>query len=164
MKKMTLGDLSLSSTGQTVTAVGQSATKTADLRGTAELFIVRSPLWEMTIAHHRWNNGDRDVRLYDRGTAPQRFDSFRRSRRLGLTPVGTGGECYAELMQAQMGENDHPTLRKVDLADLALGAGCDVQAALTRMGAKVGTRASLIRTPANVASSTALGFPATPSR
>ena len=43
-----------------------------------------------------------------------------------------------------MGENDHPTLRKVDLAELSLGAGCDVTAVLTRMGAKVGTRESLI--------------------
>jgi hypothetical protein len=97
----------------------------------------------MTIAHNRWNNGDRDIVLHDRGTAPLRFDSFRRSRRLGLTPVGTD-ECYIELMQAQMGENDHPTLRKVDLAELSLSADCDVTAVLTEMGAKVGTRASLI--------------------
>ena len=47
-------------------------------------------------------------------------------------------------VQAQMGENDHPTLRKVELAELSLGAGCDITAVLTKMGAKVGTRASLI--------------------
>jgi hypothetical protein len=143
MKEMTLGDLYLAPTGRTVPVTGQSATKTDDLRGTAELFTVRSPAWEMTIAHNRWDNGDRDIVLYDRGTAPQRFDRFRSARRLGLTPVGTG-ECYVELMQAQIGENDHPTLRKVELAELSRGAGCDVRAVLTKMGAKVGTRASLI--------------------
>ena len=47
-------------------------------------------------------------------------------------------------MQAQMGENDHPTLRKVELEELSRVAGCDVTAVLTKMGAKVGTRASLI--------------------
>jgi hypothetical protein len=144
MKDMTLGDLHLASTGQIVPVMGQSATKAADLRGTAELFSVRSTAWEMTIAHNRWSNGDREIVLHDRGTAPQRFDSFRRSRRLGLIPVGTDDECSVELMQAQMGENDHPTLRKVDLAELSLGADCDVTAVLTEMGAKVGTRASLI--------------------
>ena len=97
----------------------------------------------MTIAHNRWINGDRDVRLHDRGTAPQQFDRFTSTGRLGLAPVGTD-ECYVELMQAQMGENDHPTLRKVELEELSQGAGCDVEAVLTKMGAKVGTRASLI--------------------
>ncbi len=143
MNEMTLGDLHLASTGRTVAVTGQSATKTADLRGTAELFSVRSPAWEMIIAHNRWSNGDQDIVLYDRGTAPQRFDRFRSARRLGLTPVGTG-ECSVELMQAQMGEGDHPTLRKVELEELSLGAGCDVTAVLTKMGATVGTRASLI--------------------
>jgi hypothetical protein len=141
---MTLGGLHLSSAGHTIPTTGQSATKAADLRGTAELFNVRSPTWVMTVAHNRWNNGDRDIVLYDRGTAPQRFDSFRRSRRLGLTPVGASGDCSVELMQAQMRENDHPALRKVDLDELAQGAGCDVTAVLTKMGARVGTRASLI--------------------
>ena len=62
MNEMILGGLHLASTGRTVPVTGQSAaTKTADLRGTAELFSVRSPEWEMTIAHNRWNNGDRDV-------------------------------------------------------------------------------------------------------
>jgi len=143
MKEITLGDLRLESAGRTVSRDGQSATKTDDLRGTAELFTVRSPAWKMTIAYNRWDNGDRDVVLYDRGTAPQRFDSFRRSRRLGLNPIGTD-ECYVELMQAQMEENDHPALRKVELAELSLGAGCDVTAVLTRMGARLGTRAALI--------------------
>jgi hypothetical protein len=111
MNEMILGDLHLASTGRTVAARGQSATKTANLRGTAELFSVRSRAWEMTIAHNRWNNGDRDIVLHDRGTAPQRFDRFRSTDRLGLTPVGTD-ECYVGLMQAQMGKNDHPTLRR----------------------------------------------------
>ncbi len=143
MKEMTLGDLHLAPTGQTVPVMGQSATKTDDLRGTAEFFTVRSPEWEMTIAHNRWDNGDQDIVLHDRGTAPQRFDRFRSARRLGLTPVGTG-ECSVELMQAHMGENDHPALRKVDLAELSQGVGCDVTTVLIKMGAKVGTRASLI--------------------
>lgn len=143
MKEMILGDLHLASTGRTVPVVGQSATKTADLRGTAELFSVRSPAWEMTIAYNRWKNGDRDIALYDRGTAPQRFDRFISARRLGLTPIGTG-ECSVELMQAQMGENDHPTLRKVELEELSQVADCDVTAVLTKMGATVGTRAQLI--------------------
>jgi len=143
MKEMILGDLHLASAGQTVRRTGQSAAKTDDLQGTAELFSVRSPEWEMTIAYNRWDNGDQDIALYDRGTAPQRFDSFRRSRRLGLIPVRTSGECSVELMQAQMGENDHPTLRKVELTELSLGAECDITAVLTGMGAKVGTRASL---------------------
>jgi len=30
--------------------------------------------WEMTIAHNRWNNDDRDIRLH--GTGPQQFDRF----------------------------------------------------------------------------------------
>ena len=164
MKEMILGDLRLASTGRTVRVMGQSATKTDDLRGTAELFSVRSAKWEMTIAHNRWNNGDRDIVLHDRGTAPQRFDSFRRSRRLGLIPVGTGGECYVELMQAQMRENDHPTLRKADLVELSLGAGCDVTAVLTEMGAKVGTRAALIGDASNKRSLYCARFPATPPR
>ena len=112
----------------------------------------------MTIAYNRWDNGDRDVVLYDRGTAPQRFDSFRRSRRLGLIPIGTG-ECYVELMQAQMGENDHPTLRKVELAELSRDADCDVTAVLTEMGAKVGTRASLIGDTSNHGSRYCARFP-----
>ena len=143
MKEITLGDLRLASTGRTVSRDGQSAAKADDLRGTIELFTIRSPAWKMTIAYNRWDNGDRDVVLYDRGTAPQRFDSFRRSRRLGLIPIGTD-ECYVELMQAQMADNDHPTLRKVELAELSLGAGCNVAAVLAQMGAKVGTRAELI--------------------
>ena len=43
MKEMILGDLRLAPTGRTVRVMGQSATKTADLQGTAELFSVRSP-------------------------------------------------------------------------------------------------------------------------
>lgn len=35
-------------------------------------------------------------------------------------------------------------LRKVELAELSLAAGCDVRAVLTKMGAKVGTRESII--------------------
>jgi hypothetical protein len=143
MKEMTLGDLHLAPTGRTIPVMGQSATKADDLQGTAELFIVRSPAWKMTIAHNRWNNGDQDIVLHARGTAPQTFDRFRSARRLGLTPVGPG-EYSVELMQAQMGENDHPTLRKVELELLSRGAGCDVRAALTGMGAMVGTRASLL--------------------
>ena len=159
MKEMILGDLRLAPTGRTVRVMRQSATKTADLQGTAELFSVRSPKWEMTIAGNRWDNGDQDIVLHDRGTAPQRFDSFRRSRRLGLTHVGTGGECYVELMQAQMGENDHPTLRKVELAELSLGADCDVTRVLTKMGAKVGTRAALIGDTSNRRSLYCARFP-----
>ncbi len=49
----------------------------------------------MTIAHNRWDNGDQDIVLHDRGTAPQRFDRFRSARRLGLIPAGTG-ECSVE--------------------------------------------------------------------
>jgi len=143
MKEIILDDLHLVSAGRTVRVTGQSATKAPDLRGTAELFGVRSRAWEMTIALNHWNNGDRDIALHDRGTAPQRFDSFRRSRRLGLTPVGAN-QCSVELMQAQMGENEHPTLRKVELAELSRGASCDVTAVLTKMGAEVGTRALLI--------------------
>jgi hypothetical protein len=143
MMKLTLGDLHLASTGRTVSVIGQSATKTADLRGTAELFSVYSPAWAMTIAHSRWDNGNQDIRLHDRGTAPPRFDRFRSTARLGLTPAGAD-EYSVELMQAQMGENDHPSLRKVDLAELSLGADCNVAAVLSEMGAKVGTRASLI--------------------
>jgi hypothetical protein len=158
MKEMILGDLHLASTGRTVRVMGQSATKTADLRGTAELSSVRSPAWDMTIAYNRWDNGDRDIVLHDRGTAPQRFDSFRRSRRLGLTPIGTG-ECYVELMQARMGDNDHPALRKVELAELSRGAGCDVTAVLTKMGAKVGTRAALIGDTSNRRSLYCARFP-----
>ena len=58
------------------------------------------------------------------------------------SPSGPTGECYVELMQAQMGENDHPAFRKVDLAELSWG-DCDVTAVLTEMGAKVGTRAEI---------------------
>ncbi len=43
MKEMTLGDLHLAPTGRTVPVTGQSATKTPDLQGTAELFSVRAP-------------------------------------------------------------------------------------------------------------------------
>jgi hypothetical protein len=149
MKKMTLGDLHLKPTGQTVPVTGQSASKTSGLQGTAALFRVRSPAWEMTIACNQWSNGEQDIVLHDRGTAPQRFDRFRAARRLGLLPVGTDGECSVELMQARMGENDHPTLRKVGLAELSLGAGCNVTAVLTKMGATVGTRASVIGDTSN---------------
>jgi len=159
MNEKTLGDLQLASTGRTEPAMGQSANKTPDLRGTAELFSVHSPVWEMTIAHNRWSNGDRDIVLYERRTAPQQFDRFRSARRLGLTPVGTDDECYVELMQAQIGERDHPTLRKVELSELSLGAGCDVTAVLTEMGAKVGTRASLIGDTSNHRSRYCARFP-----
>ena len=159
MNEMTLGDLHLTSTGRTVDVMGQSATKTANLRGTAELFSVRSPTWEMTIAHNRWSNGNRDIVLHERRTAPQPFDRFRSARRLGLTPVGTDGECSVELMQAQMGERDHPTLRKVELAELSRDADCDVTAVLTEMGAKVGTRASLIGDTSNHGSRYCARFP-----
>jgi hypothetical protein len=112
----------------------------------------------MTIAHNRWDNGDQDIVLHDRGTAPQRFDRFRSARRLGLKPAGTG-ECSVELMQAQIGENDHPTLRKVEFTELSLGAGCDVTAVLTKMGAKVGTRAALIGDASNHRSRYCARFP-----
>lgn len=141
---MALGDLRLAPTGQIVRVTGQDAAKTDDIRGTAELFSVCSPAWKMIIAHDRWDSGRQDVKLHDRGTAPQRFDRFRSSRRLGIARIGTGGECYVELMQAQMEENDHPTLRKVELAELSQGADCDIEVALTKMGAKVGTRESLL--------------------
>ena len=78
MKELTLGDLHLAPTGRTVGVTGQSAAKTDDLWGTAELFSVRSLAWQMTIAHNRWDNGHQDTRVHDRGTAPQRFDRFRR--------------------------------------------------------------------------------------
>ncbi|MGH7641970.1 MAG: hypothetical protein ACRENX_02975 [Candidatus Dormibacteria bacterium] len=158
MNEMTLGDLHVASTGRTVAVTGQSATKTADLRGRAELFSVRSAAWEMIIAHNRWSNGDREIVLHNRGTAPQRFDRFRSARRLGLTRIGAG-ECFVELMQAQMGERDHPTLRKVELAELSLGAGCDAKAVLTEMGAKVGTRASVIGDTGNHGSRYCARFP-----
>jgi hypothetical protein len=144
MKEMILGDLHLAPTGRTVQKTGQSATKTDDLQGTAELFSVRSRAWQMTIAHNRWRNGDQDIVLQDRGTAPQRFDRFRSARRLGLSRIGKGVEYYVDLMQAQLGDNDHPTLRKVELEELSLGAGCDVKVVLTKIGATVGTRSSLI--------------------
>ena len=118
MKEMTLGDLHLASTGRTVPATGQSATKTANLRGTAELFSVRSPQWEMTIAHNRWNNGDRDTCSISAG--PLRSDSIVSERPPPRPPPRRDhDECSVGLMQAQMGENDHPTLRKVDLAELS---------------------------------------------
>ena len=152
MKEMTLGSLHLAPTGRATGVTGQSAAKTDDLRGTAELFSVRSPAWEMTIAHNRWDNGHQDIRVHNRGTAPQRFDRFRSARRLGLSRVKSGGDCYVELMQAQMDENDHPALRKVELDELSEGAGCDVTTVLTRMGARVGTRASLLGDTSNARS------------
>ncbi len=159
MNEMILGDLHLASTGRTVDAKGQqSATKTAGLRGTAELFSVRSPTWEMTIAHNRWSNDDREIVLYERGTAPQQFDRFQSACRLGLIPVGTD-ECYVGLMQAQMNESDHPALRKVELEELSRGADCDVEAVLTQMGAKVGTRADLIEDTSNHRSRYCARFP-----
>lgn len=158
MGEMTLGDLHLASTGRTVRVIGQSATKKDDLQGTAELFRVRSPAWEMAIAHIRWNNGDQDIRLHHRETAPQRFDRFRSTSRLGLNPAGSG-EWYVELMQARMKENDHPALRNMGLAELSLGAGCDVPAVLTEMGAKVGTRESLLGDTSNRRSRYCARFP-----
>jgi hypothetical protein len=162
MKEMTFGDLRLAPTGRTVHVRGQSAGKVDDLRGTAELFSVRSPEWEMIIRHNRWDNGQQDIALHDRGTAPQRFDRFRSARRLGIHPVPTGGACFLELKQAQMGENDHPTLRQVGLADLSLVAGCDVNLVLVRMGATVGTRSSLIGDTGSHGSICCARFPARP--
>jgi hypothetical protein len=117
----------------------------------------------MTIAHNRWNNGDQDIVLHARGTAPQPFDRFRSARRLGLTPIKTG-EYPVELMQAQMGENDHPTLRKVELEQRSRDADCDVTAVLTRMGATVGTRASLIGDTSKHRSRCCARFPSHPPR
>jgi hypothetical protein len=145
MKEMSFGDLRLSPTGRTVHIKGQSAGKIDDLRGTAELFSVRSPEWNMTIAHNRWANGHQDIVLDKRETAPQRFDRFRSARRLGIHPVPAGGACFVELRQALLGENDHPTLRNVGLEQLSLVAECDVQVVLGRMGATVGTRSWVIR-------------------
>lgn len=143
MKPMTLSDLHVASTGQIVRVAGQSATKTDDLRGRAELFSVSSRKWEMTVAHSRWENGDQDVKLYYRGTAPQRFDRLRSTCRLGLIPIRRSEFCV-ELMQARMGENDHPRLRKAGLNELSRPAGCDVRAVLSEMGAEVGIREALI--------------------
>ena len=108
MKEMSFGDLRLAPTGRIVHVKGQSAGKIDDLRGTAELFSVRSPEWEMTIAHNRWDNGHQDIVLYKRGTAPQRFDRFRSARRLGIHPVLTGGACFVELEQARLGGERSP--------------------------------------------------------
>jgi hypothetical protein len=91
--------------------------------------------------------------------APQRFDRFRSARRLGLTPVKDPDEYSVELMQAQMGENDHPTLRKVDLAELSRVADCDVTAVLTKMGARVGTRSELLRDTSRSGSRYCARFP-----
>ena len=96
--------------------------------------------------------------LYERGTAPQQFDRFQSACRLGLIPVGTD-ECYVGLMQAQMNESDHPALRKVELEELSRGADCDVEAVLTQMGAKVGTRADLIEDTSNHRSRYCARFP-----
>ena len=144
MKEMTLGDLHLASMGQTVHLTdGQSARKTDNLQGTAELFSVTSSEWKLTVAHTRWDNGDQDVRVHHRGTAPPRFDRFRSTRRLGLTPFG-GRRYYVDLMQARMmGEDDHPSLRKADLSELSW-RDCDVRSVLTKMGAEVGTRELLL--------------------
>jgi hypothetical protein len=43
MEEMTLGDLHLVPTGRAIPVMGQSATKTDDLQGTAELFAVPPP-------------------------------------------------------------------------------------------------------------------------
>lgn len=158
MKKMTLGDLQLAPTGQTVRLKGQSATK-ARSEGKADLFSVSSSTWELSIAYCRWDNRDQDVRLYDRGRAPQRFDRFRSARRLGVHPA-SAGEWYVDLMQARMSENDHPVLRKVELAELSVDAHCDVQEVLIKMGAKVGTRESLIRDTSRHGSRYCARFPA----
>jgi hypothetical protein len=159
MQEMTLGDLRLAPTGRTVRVTGQDAAKNDDVQGRAELFRVSSPTWKMTIAHNRWDSGIQDVKLHDRGTAPQRFDRLRSARRLGLMPSGEGSEFYVELKQVQMGENDHPTRRKVELADLSQGAGCDVKAVLTGMGAKVGTRQALIGDTSNHRTGYCVTFP-----
>ena len=58
-----------------------------------------------------------------------------------------------------MEENDHPTFRKVELAELSSGAGCDVTAVLTKMGATVGTRAALIGDTNNRRSRYCVRFP-----
>lgn len=160
MKKMILGDLKLVPTGQTVRLKGQSAAK-ARSEGKADLFNVSSPSWELSIAYCWWDNRDQDVRLHDCGRAPQRFDRFRSARRLGVHPAtSSAGEWYVDLMQARMGENDHPVLRKVELAELSLDAHCDVQGVLSRMGAKVGTRESLIRDISRHGSRYCAKFPA----
>lgn len=149
MKKMALGDLHLASTGETVYMEGQTGRKVDQSHGTGALFCVSSPDWVLSIAHCRWDNGDQDVRLYDCGTAPRQFDRFRGTCRLGLNPRRRGTpierrELCVKLMQARMGEDDHPQLRKADLPELSEPAGCDVGAVLAGMGARIGTCESLM--------------------
>jgi hypothetical protein len=114
---------------------GQSATTDEGLNGVAHLYAVQSPDWSLTIAHWLWENDsrDQDVHLFDRGDAPQTFDRLRQGLRMSIYPSGSGSK--ARLDQARIGQGDIPRRAKANISELDGGAGTNVRALLTNLGA-----------------------------
>ncbi len=86
MQDLVFGDVRVRSAKESAPVHGESHRRIKDLTGTADLYFVHTPDWTLTIADQRWANSDHDVRVFDRGDAPQHFDRLRTRLRLGVLP------------------------------------------------------------------------------
>jgi len=138
-----LGDLLLKDLHeQKAISHSQTATTVDDVGGVARIFEVRGPSWTVAVARYRWENGESDVRLFDRGNAPSIFDRLLHSLRMSEYECSEG--LRARLEQARIGPGNVPRRAKADLTELDSGAGTAVAAALTAVGASgVGTAEDL---------------------
>lgn len=97
----------------------------------------------LCLADVAWENGERDVRVLDRGHSPQRYDRLVQGVRLGVQ--SHGDDRFCELRQNRIKPGDWSNLYKASLAELSKGAGLDVREILFDAGAlEVGTRSEVL--------------------
>ncbi len=159
MSLVELGRLRLTDLNQTERVLGGTTTKEVDVPGLMTLYQVRGTRWTMSIADCAWENGERDVRVVNRGDAPQIFDFLRSKNRMTVEPHRN--VLKARLSQSLIGANDRPVRRLATLAELTSAAGVDVRAKLLELGGiAVDTRAELWGDDSNHRGYVEVQFPA----
>lgn len=137
-----LGDLTLRrESAQTITRQSIDR-KEGQARARMYLSSSRDGL-RLTIRDAFWENGERDVAVWDRHDAAQRFDRLRS----GLRVTPHAGQLYVELRQARLKntETSGPTSFPPIAKSSTFGAGVDVVEALLTPGATaVDTREVLL--------------------
>ena len=136
-----VGDFTIRSTGrQRITGESIDSYQGA---AEAECYEVRGPGGvDLVIRDARWESGERDVAVLDRGTCPQHLDRLRNGLRL---QVARHGQFYVELRQARLKEGGWSNLFAATEHELDAGAGTRAFDALYAAGAQaVGTREILL--------------------
>lgn len=141
-RRIELGPFELSR-GNDETISGQT-TRREDADGLARTWWLRcGDEILLCLADVAWENGERDVRVLDRGHSPQRYDRLVHGVRLGVQ--SHGDDRFCELRQNRMKPGDWSNLYKATLAELSRGAGLDVREALLDAGAlEVGSRSEVL--------------------